>query len=122
MTLQRYFIMFLCGMALQSLITSGCASLDPARRITRNCPVKLIDYDSPYLLDAIAQRKEYTGGKVYVTENCWHNALVIVKWARSIGVECEAVNEGNTSFVELPDGTRLKYVIGIGIIKWRAVE
>ena len=100
------------------LLLTGCTTIDPARTITRHCPIEYVDYDSPLLLKAIEQQKGYKGGKVYVTENCWHNAVVICKWALAQGIDCMVVGTGNHCYV-LAGDKRIDYVYGVGLVARR---
>jgi len=111
--MKKYFLIFLCGVAF------GCATTDTARRIERECPVKRIGYeDEELLLKAVKQRHGYTHGYVYVTENCWHNSIVIAQWAKAQGLNVRARAGGNHGWVYCPDSLYdVEYQDGIGIVR-----
>ena len=100
---------------------NGCATTDTARLIERQCPTKRISYDDEeLLLKAIEQRKGYTHGYVYVTENCWHNSIVIAQWAKAQGMNVVSKARGNHARVHCPDSLYdVEYMDGIGIVRIR---
>lgn len=86
MTKASYILNAILLGALLGIVT-GCATSDPARIISRNCPVKRVYGEEASRI--CAKGSDWNGGKVYVVGVCWYDAQAITKWARAQGIECE---------------------------------
>ena len=115
-----------------SLIT-GCATLppDPARRLSRNCPVKYLEGEEA---SRIASKGfKYTGSRyVYVMDSCWWNANSITSYANYIGIPCNAESRDTKvgrkmiyrgHMVVAPVGSKddCEYRKGVGVVHFKRV-
>ena len=76
--------MRIISIILLLVIGAGCITIDPARRITRKCPVKRVYNDEAYRIvrDNIYFDEKY----VYIVGNCWRDTIAIAKWCDTQGI------------------------------------
>ena len=91
----------------------GCVTTDlpdPARFIIRNCPIKRV-YDDE-ASQTVLKGHKWTGGKVNVIGECYHDSLIIASWAKSNNIPCVILSGTAVRRKSIPNGHRTVYPIG----------
>ncbi len=103
----------------------GCATLDPVRRILRECPIDYVEGEKA--ARAALAGPAWQGGAVLVMGECAFDAPAVSSWANSNGIPCEVVPVdvrvrrrwipgGHVTASPVGSGKGIDFQFGVGLV------
>lgn len=114
------------------LCASWSGATDPAKTISRKCPIKRMDTDAEYQ-KAVKEGPEWKGGKVRVIGECTYDSRAIKSWAEAQGIKCRIASTvawvgrrkiagGHWTVIADDSKYTIDYVENIGVVTRRIRE